>query len=77
MGRKSPDKCDALYCHEDAVVGVQALRGDGTKTKLCVKHWLDHCEDRIVELAAGRKLMPVPLISAAEGIVPTVTPRVK
>ncbi len=76
MGRKDGDKCEALYCHENAIVGIRTLRGDGTKVQLCLKHWFDHCEDRIVELAAGQKLMPVPLISA-EGISATTTPRVK
>jgi hypothetical protein len=65
LGNKNPDKCDALYCHDLAIVGVH--QGDES-VQLCDKHWTLHLDDKPVNLQGGRVLRPVALMMAEETV---------
>ena len=62
------EKCDAMYCHDLAEIGVR-LKADDTDSVigLCLEHWFKHCDDETVDLRGGRKLMPVPMMLSPAG----------
>jgi hypothetical protein len=74
LGNKNGDKCDALYCHDDAIVGIHK---DDESVQLCDKHWTLHLDDKIVNLRGGRVLRPVALMMTSEIIEAKRTPRVR
>lgn len=61
MGRKNLDKCDALYCRDDAMVSIHQKTDDGKEAgpvKLCERHWIEHCDDLTIKLSDDRVFPP-------------------